>query len=182
MMKGKVTAIPQSQTQFGPMYNVEVDGRKYGFGKYPPKNFAVGDYVEFNVDSTNPRFPKMDYKTVKVIPEPADAPAPAPRTASGGFGKSYGGYNDDKRQEVISRQAARNSAIAAFAELRALDALPVPAKTAKAADKFDLYIGIIDEVTDKYFNYSLGIVTKPKAEVGTDNVAEVDTSDNWEGN
>lgn len=175
--KGKVTAIPQSNTSFGVMYNVEVAGKKYGFGKYPPK-FSVGDYIEFEADLSG-RFPKMDYKSVKVVPEPAGEPAPAAR---GNYAsKSYG--NDDKRQEVISRQAARNSAIAALALLNSLDALPKAPAKASAGEKFDLFSGLIDEMTENYFKYSINgpaAVNNPKADltVGED----VDTSDEWDPN
>lgn len=172
-MKGKVTGIPQNETAYGTMYNVEVAGKAYGFGKYPPK-FKVGDYIEFNAD-TSGRFPKMDYKTVKTIPafEEAAEAAPAGR---GGNSRSYG--NDDKRQEVISRQAARNSAIAMFSELRQLEALPVP-KTAKAGEKFDLYIGIVDKLTEEYFNYSVGKVVN-NAKAATEVSAPADIGDDWE--
>jgi hypothetical protein len=181
MMRGKVTNIPSSETAYGTMYNVEVDGKKFGFGKYPPKNFKVGDYVEFDVDNTNPKYPKMNYKSVKIV-EPPSEPASTVRTGGNVGGYSRGGFNDDKRQEVISKQAARNSAIAALEFLGKHGALPAAPAKAKPSDLFDLYSGLIDEFTQKYYDYSMGKVAptiKPEATIqGAESVEE----DQWGGN
>jgi hypothetical protein len=180
--KGKVTNIPSANTSAGVFYNVEVDGRKpaYGFGKYPPKNFKVGDYIEFEADVSG-KFPKMDYKSVRVIEPPSEPVAPSTARSNGYAGKG-GGFNDDKRQEVISKQAARNSAIAMFGELRQLGAVPTGKAKASPSELFDLYIGIVDDLTQKYFDYSMGKVASPAKEAAVVEGAESVDEDVWGGN
>ena len=173
MVRGKVTNIPSNQTQFGTMFNAVIDGKSYGVGKYAPK-FQIGDYVEFEItpESAAGRFPKIDYKSVRVLPEPAGYTAPAPAPAPTAT-KSYGG--DDKRQEIISRQACRNTAIEWINVLITQDALPVP-KAAKPDKKFDLLNGILDRMTDEFLAYSLG-KAKPKEVLVEEPVA---TDDEWQ--
>lgn len=102
-MSNQVTGMCQEvktkTTKIGPMYDLVVNGKAYGVGKYPPKCKA-GDNVTFDI-AWRGEYPNVDTKTLVVVPGTG-----APPMASSGPA-----YTDNK-QEVISRQSALNSAIA----------------------------------------------------------------------
>jgi hypothetical protein len=47
MAQGYIQAINPKETTAGTMYDFVIDGKKYGAGKFPPKGFAAGDYVNY---------------------------------------------------------------------------------------------------------------------------------------
>lgn len=164
MAQGKVTAVNVRDTAYGKMYTIDIAGTSYGVGKYPPKA-AVGDYVEFNY-TENGRYKNLDNKSLRKIAEPAGAaeaplqPAPSRAAPSGGGNSRY--MSDEaktalemKKQEVISRQAARNSALTFMSLLASQEALPIAASAKKDA-KYDALLGILDEITERFYNYSMG--------------------------
>lgn len=154
-ISGKVTDIKTSDYNGKKYYNVFVNGKSYSAGMYPPKGVSVGDYISFNVDDPAAKYPRMDTKSVAKV-----EPTNEVREASAVATKSYGA-SEDKKQQVISRQAAHNTAVAVFNQLVALDAVPIP-KTAKAGDKFDLVLGIVDKLSDHFYNRSMGIESAEK--------------------
>jgi hypothetical protein len=177
IIKGKVQTVSSRETQYGTMYSLKINNEYYSVGKYPPK-CAEGDYVKFDA-TANGKYWNLTKgaKIEKVGAEDVPPPAPAP---SGGGSYGRGGFNDDKRQEVISRQAARNTAISFLELAHANGALAFP-KTANEAKKFDILSTYLDEVTDKFYNYSMGI----KAKTGDDpedagEVGDPASSENWD--
>lgn len=157
MVSGKVTKISQYDTKFGVMYNVSVNGDSFGFGKVRP-TFSEGDYVKFEWEQKG-QYRNANARSAVVLDSPPEGAASAP--SSGGYRRRD--ISDDPKQAVISKQAARNSAIAMFRELRELGAIPVSDK-AKADVRMDAYLGIVDKMTEDYYNYSMGIESAAAAE------------------
>lgn len=143
-VKGYIKFIDPRETSVGTMYDVNVDGVKYGAGKFAPKA-AVGDYVEITY-SENGRFKNIDKNGLKVLPAPANGGGKP--SASG----SSPGY--DSRQEVISKQAASNTAIAWLDILIKADALPV-VKAAKDK-KADLMDALRLKYTAEFYQLATG--------------------------
>jgi hypothetical protein len=169
---GKVNKITSKEWEGKNLYGLEVNGKSYGTGTKKP-TVVAGDYVEFEAD-TSGKYAKADFFSIKKIEAPAGSAATGPT----GGGYRYGA-GDDKKQEVISKQAARNSAIAFFAQLAALDALPTPAKTAKIDARMELYLGILDKMTTDFFDYSMGKSKAPTKEESK-SVDGSAADDNWE--
>lgn len=155
-VRGVVNEVKVQQTSVGTMFNLVVDGQIYGAGKFKP-NVNPGDIVQFESIQKG-RYSNLAPGTLQVVGKSNPAAAQSSPAYSNGQQRSTHskGVSDfGKNQEVISRQAARNSAIAMLAQLVALDAVPV-AKTAKPGDKFDAVVAIVDKLTEKYFNHSQG--------------------------
>lgn len=178
---GKVTAIDERSTDYGTMYNVKVNGKSYGHGKAEPK-FEVGDYISFDVEKRG-RFENMVSRSIRVLDEPP-ASAPAPQPSYGGGGKrQWNAGNDDKKQEAISKQAARNTAIEFMNLLASQDALPV-GKTAKPEAKYTALRGILERLTEEFYLYSQGKAAKPEAGESDDDGDEDEgpsAGDHWGG-
>lgn len=157
-VQGVVHEVKVQETSVGTMYNLVVDGQMYGAGKVQP-NVRPGDVVQFE-SAQRGRYSNVVPGTLRAVSGGAPVPAPRQGGYQGGArtgrpAPSRGSSDFGKNQEVISRQAARNSAIAMLAQLVALDAVPV-AKSAKPGDKFDAIVAIVDKLTEKYFNHSQG--------------------------
>lgn len=133
--------ILEKDTKAGKMYDlVFSDGTKVGAGKYPPKNLEKGGYYNYEF-TVNGNFKNLTSGSMSKIAAPqgiAAPAAPAPSTTS------YGGRTAST-QDVISRQAAANTAIEFVRLLVEADALPIP-KTAKSDRKADL----LEEITKVY--------------------------------
>lgn len=176
IIKGKVQKITSRETQYGEMYSVQVNGEYYSVGKFPPK-CAEGDYVKFDVTANGKYWnltkgSKVEKIGADEVPSSAPSSQPAPRSGS------YGG-GDDKRQEVISKQAARNSALAFTQMALAHGAIEFP-KTANADKKFAILSAFVDETTDKYYNFSVGKVAKAEsAEAGDGSEENPADAENW---
>lgn len=153
-IKGKVQDIVKQSTAYGDMFNFKINGTTYGAGKFPPKGVEVGDYISFDAEQKG-RYWNMNTKSVKKIdPVPDEAPS-IPKAGYAGGGAA--GY--DARQDAISKQASRNTAIEFMNFLAGQDALPV-AKTAKGEAKFDAFSAILDKLTEDFYNYATGKTKK----------------------
>ena len=169
-IQGFVTAINEKPTQFGVMYDIVVNGTKYGIGKFAPKGIAQGDYVQFDGIQKG-QYWNVAPGSLSKQPSPAGVkPAPAP--VSGGSG----GY--DKRQETISKQAALNSALTFVSLLNAADALPV-AKSAKADKKADIVKQIVLEYTAEFYHMATG-ETYDLPDMPAVDLATVEEAGNWQ--
>lgn len=171
---GVVQDVQQYATKFGPMYTIVVDGQRYGAGKENPGDIT-GKTVKI-IYTEKGQYKNITGKAMIL----ADAAAPrvvtgAPASAAVARASGGGEYvTDAAKQKVISRQAARNSAIAAVNILAQCGALPAAGKTAKQAD---VVLGFIDKLTEDYYNYSLSGVMGPNPQVSTANAAAAaDTS------
>lgn len=106
-------------------YDIVVGGQSYGVGLYAPKCKA-GDYVKFEIDDSR-GYKNVARNSLKVSANkpPAEALAEAQATAPK---QSAAGGTFDLRQDMISRQAASNTAIAFMNLLQSAGALPTAAK------------------------------------------------------
>jgi hypothetical protein len=161
-IKGKVTKLGSRPTQFGEMYFMEVAGQMVGVGKYPPK-VNEGDYIRVPIER------KGNYINLAKGGKPEKISAEdAPAQSAPAAGKSYTPYNDDKRQEVISRQAARNTAMQFLNLLVTQEAVTFP-KTAAPDKRAAILRAHLEKLTEEFNNYALG---KAPTDSGTDPDAE----------
>jgi hypothetical protein len=167
-----ISAIKPKDTSAGTMYDLELsDGEVLGMGKFPPKGIAVGDYVTYGVEMRG-RFKNLASGSLSKIAPPAGVPAPSKAPVA-----HYAGGGDN-RQEVISKQAALNSALSFVGALIAADALPIP-KTAKNDRKADLLSDIVQRYTGIFYHQSTGnTFTFPDKDEDTLAMAEADGT--WE--
>lgn len=170
-----IKEIQQKETSAGKMYDfVMSDGNKVGAGKFPPKGFAAGDYVNYDVTMRG-QYMNLTPGSMSKAPAPAgvSAPAAAPTRTAG----NAGGY--DKRQEIISKQSALNSSLALVAAAIAADALPIP-KTGKADKKMDLLEEIVYRYAAKFYNIATG-ETYSMPDVGVED-SDLGAAEAGEGN
>ena len=129
-----------------------VDGQRIGAGKFKPKGVEPGDYVTYDIVQ-NGNFKNLKPGSLSKTTPPAGVAAPA--TNGGGTATQtstgYSSYSD--RQEVISRQAALNSALAFVDILAKSDSLPLPASK-KKDEKADILEQIVMEYTAKFYHAS----------------------------
>lgn len=170
MIRGFVERIDTKQTQYGPMYNLVVDGKTYGVGKFAPKGIQAGDYVQFEgVQKGN--FWNVQAGSLSKQDKPAGVTASPARAASGG------GMSQDRRQETISKQAALNSALSFVKLLQDADALPMP-KTTKQAAKADLLLTVVNDYTARFYHQSTG-ETFELPDVLPSDLSGAEGQDNW---
>lgn len=141
---------------------IKVNGMEFKFGKYPPKGFAEGDFVEFeyterqNGNYTNRQ---ADYKTFRKSTAGAGGGS-APQQQ--GMGKpqaparAAGGYGDD-RQETISKQAALNTSLTFLNKMVDVGAI-VPPSSVKKAQLLEWFTMAWHTEAAKCYNLSTGKV------------------------
>jgi len=162
-IKGKVTKVGSRETKFGAMYFMEVGGQQIGVGKYAPK-VNEGDYIRVPIERNG------NYVNLAKGGKPekvADTGDSSP-TSAATMGNARAPYNDDKRQEVISRQAARNTAMQFLTLLVAQDGVAFP-KTATPDKRAAILRAHLEKLTEEFNNYALG---KAPTDSGTDPDAE----------
>src|SRR5690606_20602215 len=124
-IQGKIQYLNEKEGKFGTMYSIKVDGTNYGIGKYPPRGVEQGDSVEFEVEY-NGNWPNVAKGTLRKI---EGAPAAAPPAARGEAAPAKaawaGGRNADT-QDIISKQAALNTALGFLEFALKNETLPVP--------------------------------------------------------
>lgn len=169
-VQGLVADIEARDTKVGTMYNFKVNGESYGAGKFPPKNIKVGDYIEFNV-TMNGNYKNMDTRSATKIDKPSGEQVQASRAATSASNSSA-----DAKQEVISKQAARNTAVAFMAVLGTAGALPVAA-SAKPATRYEALTGVLNQLTEEFYNYSQGKTSTPLTDDAVDESEQDPASD-----
>lgn len=167
-IQGYIQFLDEKTTSYGAMYDIKVNGTKYGLGKFKPKGVAVGDYVKFE------GVQKGQYWNVKPgTLQKLDAPAATtPPTAAKGGSNSF-----DNRQVIISKQAALNTSISFVKTLADAGALPIPAKVA-SDKKADLIEQIVMEYAGKFYHFSTGDELEIPTADATD-LALVEEAGNW---
>lgn len=125
---GVIDAINTRDTSAGKMYDIVVNGKSYGAGKYAP-SASVGDAVEFEAEQ-NGRFLNVGRKTLRKIPK-SEVESQPTATATREYSarpaaKASDGW--DERQATISKQAAINTAIEFVKVANDVGALKLPAK------------------------------------------------------
>lgn len=153
MSQGYISEIVAKDTRAGKMYDFVIDGRKIGAGKFPPKGFQAGDYVEYGI-TENGNFLNLTPGSMKKLAAPQGVAAPASPTANAAKTTAGGAFSSyDSKQDTIARQAAANTALALMQVMVAADALPVP-KTGK--NKTDIVEAVFREYTAKIYQMSTG--------------------------
>lgn len=129
------------------MYDyVMSDGNRVGNGKFKLKGIEAGDYIQYEI-KMNGDFKNFQPGSVSKLDPPAGVAAPAKQANFVPSG--------DKRQEIISKQAALNSALTLTGILASSDSLPIP-KTTKQADRADLILKVVNHYTAIFYNQATG--------------------------
>lgn len=148
MATGFITDISSRDTRFGTYHDVYIDGKNLGGGKFPPKGVKVGDYVSYEIEKNAKGYDQLKAGSLSVESAPAGVAAPTPKQPSA--------ISMD-RQDVISRQAALNSALEFVSILSAADALPI-GKSLASAKKADALKEIVMRYTADFFHLNTGVV------------------------
>jgi hypothetical protein len=179
---GKVTNLSVKDGQWGPMTNYEVAAAGkapewYGAGsKNIPKDVGVGDYITFE-EVLKGRYKNIAPGSIRKVAAPSDAPASAPAQAGSNPATAPGKAADydrvDPKQETISKQAARNTAVEFMKVLASQEAIPY-GKTADAKKKFEQLSAMLEKFTEDFYNFSTGKIkdVKTPATDGKVNEAE----------
>jgi hypothetical protein len=156
-MTGVVQAINAKPVSGGKTaYDIVVAGQSYGVGLYAPK-CKIGDYVKFEIDDSR-GYKNVARNSLKVSANkpPAEAMEQAAATAPS---VSTTGGTVDHRQEVISRQAASNTAIEFMKVLSANDALGLP-KTDTKGKRMEVLEAMLAKYTQEFYEKNTGVVFK----------------------
>jgi hypothetical protein len=157
---GVIEYLDAKEGQWGTMFSIKVNGTRYSLGKLDPTaKFGVvkGDVVRFSAAQNAKGYWDVKGPITKVAEaEPQVVRASPSAAAVGGVAATYRAAEDNK-QKVISRQAARNSAIQFLQLAQAAGVLPAAPKT--KGQGFDLLRDLLDKITDEFYNDSLN----PKA-------------------
>lgn len=163
-----ITGRLQKVAEKGGIYSVKVNDVWFGCFKTKPSG-NEGDLVSFNF-TTKGEYKNADMKSFKVTEKASDEPKVSSVTSSvKSQGSSWG-----KDQTIISKQAARNSAITWVTSLLTAGALVLP-KTQK--DQLSVLDEYLDHYTDTFFNYSQGIANTPEASEAA--TTETNNDEEW---
>lgn len=156
---GTVEQIKTKQTRVGDMFDVVINGRPYGNGKYPPRGVKPGDTVTFEYEvKENGQYTNYNIvaKTMRVdgsagtsassSPAPSASPASAVRTSV---------VTPDRRQEVISKQSAMNTALTMIGLQLTHGAIKLPAKP---ADAFTVFNTLVAGTASRVYEVNTGEV------------------------
>lgn len=170
-VSGQVTEIKERTTKFGPMYDLVVNGKPYGHGKFAPRGIKQGDFVTFDVEvKQNGQW--TNYNIVNKSLRVDEAPSPEVRKQA--VAETAANLSAaDKKQEIISRQSATNSALTLIGLQLQYGGIKFPA-SAKAADVYALIDAAVLDQAQRLFKLNTGDewlisqeditpVTKPKA-------------------
>lgn len=173
---GIIEAITARPTSIGDMYDVVVNGTKYGNGKYAPRGVNIGDTVTFDFDvKVNGRYENKNIipKTMRVVgAQAAQATAPAQRAAGAVVSTQV-----DKRQETISKQSAMNTALTLIGLQLQYGAVKLPAK---APDAYTVLNTLFADTVARVYNLNTGDKWKlTAADFAPKQVAEDDAEDDF---
>lgn len=159
-ISGIVSEVSARPTQYGDMYDIVVNGVKYGHGKYPPRDVRAGDFVTFDYEEKqNGKYINRNIVAKSLRKEsglPQSAPwAPAPTAAPAPAASSYSARVPvvDKRQETISKQSAMNTGLTLLGLHLQYGAVKVPAK---AADAFTLINTMLADIVSRVYEANTG--------------------------
>ncbi|WQZ00943.1 hypothetical protein [Stenotrophomonas phage StenR_269] len=161
---GQLTDIVTKQFRNGgEAVYIVVNGTEYKFGKFAPRGFSKGDYVEFEaVSKPNGAYENWaaDYKTLRKSDASAAGnsnPEPIPQRGAAPARGGYSPTGNDERQEIISKQAALNTGYNIFKTLVDLGAI-VPPAAVKKNGLYDFYKVAFLEEAAKCYKLSTGKV------------------------
>ena len=121
----------------GTAYNMKVDGTWYGCGFDDP-GVGMGDVVSFTANQNGNYW---NATNVQVVQKSTGTPPAKPAASA---------TNWDTRDLSIKLQSCRKDAIEMAQIMFSQEAIAFPAKT-KAADKYDIVLSVIDELTARNF-------------------------------
>ena len=168
-IQGFIQFLDARETSFGTMYDIKVNGTKYGLGKFKPKGIAQGDYVSFTAEQKG-KYWNVKSGSLSKLDKPAAVEAPK------ASGNSYNSF--DNRQTIISKQAALNTSLTFVKLLQDAGALPMPAKVAKDKQA-DLIEQIVMEYAGKFYHFSTGETLEVPSGDALD-LATVEEAGNWQ--
>lgn len=146
-VKGVVQAISSKDFGKGPMWSIKVDGEWYSVGKFQPK-CKENDTVSFEI-AYNGNYKNVAPRTLQVM-------AGVPVSSTGGAGnQSAGARAFDTRQDTISKQAARNTAIEMVRLMHEAGVKFYPA-TAKMDQQVGIIEKMVDHYTAKFYQFATG--------------------------
>lgn len=158
-MQGTVEYVNSRETNYGTMFAYKIGGINYSIGKNKP-TANKGDLIAFEATQNAKGY--WDAKNVQVLGRTAATQAAATPQAAGAVGstpravaRTY--MDDERKQGIISKQAARNSAIAATKILQEAGYLPDVAKGKTKGDQSQSILNFIDELTRRYHADALGL-------------------------
>ena len=154
---GIVDNIATRNTRVGEMFDLIVNGKKYGVGKYAPRGIMQGDFVSFEVDvKQNGQYTNYDVRRGTLRKEEGAPKTAAPSTTATVSTPTRQTFvPQDDRQVIISKQAALNTALA-FCNLAAgQGAVPMP-KSVKEVDKLGLIQKWVLDTAAQFYGLSTG--------------------------
>lgn len=157
MATGRVDAIIARDTRAGVFYDLQISGKKYGVGKYAPRDIKEGDFVSFEVDvKQNGQYTNYDIRRGSLRKDDGAATdrttgdPPVTQTQTAPAKQSYVAF--DERQKIISTQAAVNTALQFVVFAAAQGAVPV--KATKAADQLSLLRQWVLDEAQRFYKLS----------------------------
>ncbi len=164
-ISGVVELVNSKEGQYGMMWSVKVNGEWFGAGKFEPR-CARGDNVTFDFTFKG-NYKNMDTKTLKVVSGAGASRDPSTGAAGATRPAAATTPYVDNRQEVISKQAALNSAIAWMNLLHAEGGIPIPA-TIKTGKREGALRELLNQYTSEFYEQATG---KPLVIAGTTKTA-----------
>ncbi len=148
---GVITDSKSFTGKFGPMWNMTVNGTRYGTGKASGGN--VGDFVEFDVEQKGEFFNAKNIVNKGPPRTEVSAPASNAPRPKADMSKEDWARKDDTVTFLSSRNAANTLLIAALNK----DLIPAPGKTKNWIDVLE---AMSDELTLRFFNSSKNLGAK----------------------
>lgn len=163
-IQGTIEYVNDRDTAYGKMYAYKVAGVNYSIGKKQP-TANKGDLIAFTAEQKGNYWNVVGEVQIlgRKAVAPADAAMPtgyAVKASGGTGGRTY--MDDERKQGIISKQAARNSAIATTKIVQEAGLLPEVAKGKNKGEQHQSLLRFIDELTEKYHADALGL-DNPKA-------------------
>lgn len=151
---GAIEQVTSRVTAYGKMYDIEVNGKRYGNGKTEPK-FVAGDCVKFSV-IRNGQYSNVRPGTLEKHDVQESTPATPLLTAvekatPASSSSSTYASKEDTRQNSIILQSARKDAIEVTKLLLQADATGIKAKDTWAT-KHELLLGLVNDLTRRYYH------------------------------
>ena len=139
------------------LYSFQMQGERSWFRTGQREMVKEGQYVKFFSDD------KGNAKDIEISEPPAGSKAPEASSSGGGGGQGRDGYwsakegrdlvRDERYQAVdvprMSFAGAQDRAVRLVSAMLATDVLPV--STAKKANKYDIVLATVQEVTNRFF-------------------------------
>lgn len=176
IVKGVVQEIKAVPTRTGKtMYNLVVTGEAFSVGLYAPK-VKVGDYVQFEVEM-NGQYKNVARGSLQISKD--KPPVEAVKAAS-----TYKPVDQEKKQDIISRQASTNTAIEylKLAQDAGVLGLSASAKKGAALESLDI---ILKKYTKLFYEQNTGTAWTDIGPEGQKDEVSVDqdivvTDEPWE--